>query len=129
MTSGSEKKVLDQSFRLVRSIVWSKCHEGIGSTRQRQCGIGNIVIADHIETPQVGWLLQARQALKHRGFNGVACLLGSGEQFGGLTGVSDIEAVGDGWRRQNVKEEPCDMALEDFGDLAGTSAPHVVSGA
>jgi hypothetical protein len=95
MTSGSEKEVLDQAFRLVRSTVWPKRDEGVGGTGQRQGGIGNLV-ADHIEPAQVGWLLQLRQALKHRGFDGVARLLGSVEHFGGLTGGSAIKVVVNG---------------------------------
>jgi hypothetical protein len=105
MTSSPEKQVLDQAFRLVRSIVWPKCHEGVGGTRQRRSGIGNIAVPDHIEPAQVNWPLQARQALKHHGFDSVAGLLGIGEQFAGLTGVGAIEAGLNGRRRQNVKDE------------------------
>src|SRR5260370_42322891 len=99
MTSGTEKKVFDQAFRLVRSTGWPKCHEGVGGTRQRQGGIGNFADADHIESAQVGRLLQLRQTLKHRGFDSVTPLLGGVEQFGGLTGIGALAALRNGWRR------------------------------
>jgi hypothetical protein len=68
MTSGSVKEVFDQVFRFVRSAIWAKRHKRVGGARQRQRDIGNIALADPIEPAQIGWLLQLRQALKHRGF-------------------------------------------------------------
>jgi hypothetical protein len=72
-------------------------------------------------------VLQPRQPFEHRGFDNVACLFRRIQQFGGLTGATAIAPVRDE-RRQNVEEQPGDMALEDFGDLVDRSQAHIISG-
>jgi hypothetical protein len=126
MTSGAIKQAFHQAIRLVRFAVWPKRHKGVGGTRQRQRGIGNILDADHFEAAQVGRVLQPRQALKYLGFDDVARLLGGVQQLGGLRGAGTIEPVRDE-RRHNVKEQSGDMTLEGFGDLVDGSQPHVIS--
>jgi len=54
--------------------------------------------------------------------------MASPEQPAGLTGVGAVEVDRDGWRRQDVEEQPGDMTLENFGDLAWSCQPRVVSG-
>ncbi|HEX3996870.1 MAG TPA: hypothetical protein VHX39_37355 [Acetobacteraceae bacterium] len=74
MTPSAEQQVLDEASRLARSAVRPKCYEGVGGVRHLQCGIGSIAVVDHIEPAQIGRMWQFRQALQHRGFDGVARL-------------------------------------------------------
>jgi hypothetical protein len=92
-----------------------------------QRGIADIVAADHIEPAQIGRVFQLRQALKHRGFDRVAGLPRDVQPFGGLIGAGAVEPVRDK-RRQNVKEKPGDVTIENFGDLVDDRRTHVIRG-
>jgi hypothetical protein len=125
MAPGAEQQVLDQAFRFAHSAVWPKRHEGGGGARHLQGFIGSIIVVDDVEPAQIGRMWQFRQALEHRGFDRVARLPRGIQQSGNLIGTGAIEPVRDK-RRQGVEEQPGNMTVEDFGDLADGCKPNIV---
>jgi hypothetical protein len=122
---GAKQQVLDQAFRFAHSAVWPKRHEGGGGARHLQGFIGSIIVVDDVEPAQIGRVWQFREALEHRGFDRVARLSRCIQQFGDFIGTGTIEPVGDKGR-QRVEEQPGNMTVEDFGDLADGCKPNIV---